>query len=404
MALGVVVGAWVARYLGPLSFGQLSYATAYVALFQTIATLGLDGVVVRDIARNQKIAGELLGTVFMLRLCAGSFSWLIAVCVLAISKGPGDTYVFLTAILGTNLVFQAGDAIDLWFQSQSQNRRTVFAKLFAGVISNILKVALIYIKAPVYAFAAVLALEIALGALALGIVYRFFPAPQRWQWRRSQAVRVLNESWPFMLAAGVNMIQARVEYVMIESFLGAAALGQYAAAARFVEIFDIIFISLAASIYPRAASQANDRWDFTFRKMYLLAMLTYAAIVPLLFVVWLCLGLIYGPSYAMARELFPLMAIRPLLGYIGITKSMAIRVNFWSHYALISSTVGALVASAGAYVLLPRYGLHGAILASLSSYLISNVIIDAIFYRSNFKNMVYCWKEWPYFFQFIKRG
>ena len=73
LGLGVLVGAWVARYLGPLEFGELAFALAYIALFQSIANLGLDGIAVRDITQNESEAHSLLGTVFILRLCAGFF-------------------------------------------------------------------------------------------------------------------------------------------------------------------------------------------------------------------------------------------------------------------------------------------------------------------------------------------
>src|SRR5512138_2837849 len=52
MGAGLLVGVWVARYLGPDRFGLLSYAGAFAALFGSIATLGLDGIVVRNIVRN----------------------------------------------------------------------------------------------------------------------------------------------------------------------------------------------------------------------------------------------------------------------------------------------------------------------------------------------------------------
>ena len=48
MGVGLVVGVWVARYLGPGRFGELSFAVAFVALFGAGASLGLDGVVVRE--------------------------------------------------------------------------------------------------------------------------------------------------------------------------------------------------------------------------------------------------------------------------------------------------------------------------------------------------------------------
>ncbi len=47
LALGVVVGIWIARYLGPARFGLLNYAVAFAGAFGALATLGLDAVVVR---------------------------------------------------------------------------------------------------------------------------------------------------------------------------------------------------------------------------------------------------------------------------------------------------------------------------------------------------------------------
>ena len=41
MALGLFVGVWVARYLGPAQFGLISYAIAFVSLFASVATMGL---------------------------------------------------------------------------------------------------------------------------------------------------------------------------------------------------------------------------------------------------------------------------------------------------------------------------------------------------------------------------
>ena len=45
MVVGLFVGVWVARYLGPERYGLFSYAQSFVGLFTAIATLGLNGIV-----------------------------------------------------------------------------------------------------------------------------------------------------------------------------------------------------------------------------------------------------------------------------------------------------------------------------------------------------------------------
>lgn len=43
MGVGLLVGVWIARYLGPEQFGLMNYALAFVALFAAVANLGQIG-------------------------------------------------------------------------------------------------------------------------------------------------------------------------------------------------------------------------------------------------------------------------------------------------------------------------------------------------------------------------
>jgi PST family polysaccharide transporter len=52
MGVGLFVGVWIARYLGPEQFGLWNFAIAFAVLFGAFATLGLDGIVVRELVKN----------------------------------------------------------------------------------------------------------------------------------------------------------------------------------------------------------------------------------------------------------------------------------------------------------------------------------------------------------------
>ncbi len=58
MGASLVVGVWVARYLGVQQYGLFNYALAFVSLFSPIFTLGLDDVVVRHIVRQSSRTGR----------------------------------------------------------------------------------------------------------------------------------------------------------------------------------------------------------------------------------------------------------------------------------------------------------------------------------------------------------
>lgn len=69
--VSLLVGVWIARYLGPEEFGLLSFAIAYVGMFATVGTLGLRDIVVRDIVRNEGCVRKTIGTSFVMRVLAG---------------------------------------------------------------------------------------------------------------------------------------------------------------------------------------------------------------------------------------------------------------------------------------------------------------------------------------------
>ena len=51
--VGLLVGIWVARYLGPEQFGLFNYIQSFVGLFTVIGTLGLDSIVIRELVKDE---------------------------------------------------------------------------------------------------------------------------------------------------------------------------------------------------------------------------------------------------------------------------------------------------------------------------------------------------------------
>jgi len=49
LAFSFFIGAWVARYLGPENYGAFSYAIAFAGIFGFVSSLGVDGILSRDL-------------------------------------------------------------------------------------------------------------------------------------------------------------------------------------------------------------------------------------------------------------------------------------------------------------------------------------------------------------------
>ena len=68
MGVSLFVGIYVIRYLGPEKFGLLSYAIGFVMLFGTIASFGLNEILVRELLQDKTQIKEFLSTAFFLKI------------------------------------------------------------------------------------------------------------------------------------------------------------------------------------------------------------------------------------------------------------------------------------------------------------------------------------------------
>jgi O-antigen/teichoic acid export membrane protein len=156
--VGLFVGVYVARYLGPEQFGLLNFAMSFVALFGAFAKLGLDGIVVRNAVQNPDSRDELLGTAFGLRIIGGLV--LLAVVFGAIQLTDSDPLTqLIVMIIAAGHVLQAFQVIELYFQSQVLARLASIAGIAGLLVSSAIKLALIWSGASLVCFSWVMVVE-----------------------------------------------------------------------------------------------------------------------------------------------------------------------------------------------------------------------------------------------------
>ncbi|WP_295583747.1 flippase [uncultured Lamprocystis sp.] len=385
LIMGLVVGAWVARYLGPEHFGELAYILAWIALLQAVAGLGMDGIVVRDIARNPAHAGQLLGTALILRLTAGTLCWIAAISGMALLYGGADQRVLLIALAGAALIFQCADTIDLWFQSQSQSRRTVIAKLIAYSLSNGIKVLLILLHAPLVAFAAVMALDALVAAVALIVAYHQFPCRGSWQPLLARARALTKESWPFIISGVAIMIYTRIDQIMIVALLDNKSLGYYAAAIPLGQLLNVIPYILAISLQPLAATLAHqcsakhDEFFVAIFRLYMVlgliaAIATFAASASIVI-------MLYGSAYHATSTVLSIIGFAYLFSFLGIAQGLWVTQRRSKKIVIISTLSGAFLVVIGNYLLIPIFNIAGAAAASVIAQAVSVSVIPLIVER-----------------------
>ncbi|BDT74658.1 flippase [Polynucleobacter sp. KF022] len=387
-SLGIIVGAWIARYLGPSQFGNLSYCIAFIAIFQAIVNLGLDGIVVRDLASHKDSQNEILGTVFCMRILAGLVCWFFVVLGFGMMDGFSSNSLLIVMILGASLIFQASDTVDLWFQSQSQSRRTVITKSCAYLASNIFKVFLILMDAPLFAFAIAIALESALNALGLFIAYRRFPMNNRWKNQFQRWGFLLNESWPYILSSLAIIVYMRVDQIMVKNILDDSALGLYAAMLPISSIWNVIPMLVCISLGPYMARKKLEGKKYFNASLLLVFRLFLAMSVGISILIAIIakplLVFLYGSSFEAAGNILSIYVFTNVPIFLGLAQGIWILNYKKSHVMLFQTFIGAAVSVMGNLFLIPILGLQGAAITAVFSQLCSAVLVNIIFSKELF--------------------
>lgn len=382
LGLSLIVTAWVARYLGPEQFGDYSYVLAFLAFFQAVSILGLDNIVVRDIARNREDSGSIIATVFTLRLLIGVVFYIISIILMGLLNGFDSKFIIITAICALSLIFQSADTIDLWFQSQSQSKRTVVVRLVTYLLSNGLKVIFILNDSTIVSFAAVTALEALLCAIGLFYSYKKYPATDLTV-SLSIAKHLLKESWPYIFSSLSVMVYMRIDQLMIKSYLGTTELGVYAAILPLAMTWTFIVTTLTTSLSPYIARKKNNDeeqyWKALSNIFRLYALLGWVICLGVYIVSPFIVPILFGDSYLVGIPILKIIVFVNVFINMGVAQSLWILNERKSKVAMYRTLFGAIVCIVSNVLLIPLYGIYGAaysaLIAQFCSTILSNVFI-----------------------------
>ena len=372
MIVGLFVGVWVARYLGPEKFGLFSYAQSFVGLFTAFATLGLDGIVVRELVKDETRCDELIGTAFWLKLM-GAFGVLF-ILAFAVNFTSNDSYTnTLVFIIASATIFQSFNVVDMYFQSKVMGKYVVFTNIISLLLSSILKVVLILYNAPLIAFAWVILFDSFV--LACGFIYFYYKNHllfklKNLKFNRLTAIDLLRDSWPLMAGGMSFIVFSNIDNIMLHELLNNVAVGVYSAAYRLVTLWYFLPGLILSSFMPSLILSSQNKKLFFDRIRYVSSFLIwFAAILAILYNLFGedLIKLTYGVQY---KETIGVMNILIFVNILIFFNSIW---NYWmiienkTKRTLVFHFITAFLNIILNLVLIPIYGTTGAAYALLIS-------------------------------------
>lgn len=374
----------VARYLGPDEYGTFNVARAFASIFILAAPLGIPNILTREIVRKPAEKFELIGSTIAIRLISAVVLYIIMV-VLSIVLHYSRLEIALISILGVSMIGMVFDTIDNYLQAIVKLKSSSKIRLIGLIIGSILKLILIYLKAPIIAFAWVFTLEFILIAIGFIVIYRKYGHHFNELSVNFKILKpILLTSLPLLYYTILSTINMKIDQLMIDRILvdDPAANGYYAVVVGLVESLYFIPVALGTSLFPGLVKQ-RDADINTYNKMFVLLyeiLLIISIGVAVVFFVGapLIIRFLYGEAYTPAIPIMKLYAFCPILIFYGSMRSRWLIIQDLHKYSIWFLVASILVNVTLNRILLPTMGPEGAVVAILASYFTAFLIVPAI--------------------------
>ena len=396
MGVGLFIGVWVTRYLGKELFGTFAYVQSLIGIFSIFATLGLDGLLVRDFLDEKINKSKLFGTALVLRLSGTVLVYLILFILLNYIL-PDKSIRLLCYIMALTLFFQVFYIFEFYFKSKVITKYFTFASLIAFSISSILKVLFIETHKSLIYFIWVIVVESMILSVVLVYLYhknREVPISSLGFDKRI-AFKLLKECWPLIISSFTLSLYLKMDQIMLKHYSNESEVGIYAAALRLSEIWTFIPMVISTSLFPaiiQAKLVSEEKYYKRLQSLYdFMVWLAILLAFPIaLFSDYIVLFL-YGNEYINSSFVLKVHIWTGIFTFFGCAWSNWILIEKYQLTSLYMNFLSLITNFILNISFIPSYGAKGAAIATLITYSLNHVFF-ALFFKNQKKGVKMFWQ------------
>lgn len=381
LCLGLVLSVWIARYLGPDQFGELSYVVAFTALFGVIATFGVKDLVVRDLVRHPQSANSILGSAAGLLVLSGLMAYALTLVGVRFARPDNSTIQIATAVLGSIMLLRAADIGRFWFESQVLSKYVVWGQSLVFLVAAAIKVLLILQEAPLIAFVWVLAGEAGCASVVILAVFnRAGPGVRSVKFDWSRALAIAKDSWPLVLSGVAIMIYMKVDQLMIAHMLDDSSVGVYSAAVSVSEAWYFMPVIIASSFFPSMVTVDERDTDYSrnaFQRLFdVLVLLALGIAIPMTFMSGWVISILFGTAYLEAGTVLAIHIWASVFVFLGVASERWFVNKNRQIFSMQRTMFGAAANIVLNLILIPKHGITGAAVATVVAQVLAAFIYD----------------------------
>jgi len=365
----------IARLLGAEVLGGYAFVIAFLSFFTVVANLGLDVILVRELAVGKE-RSSLIGTTILLKILSGIVAVIFAAVIIFFLDTSIEIKKAVLLASGTLLLQSLGNTGMGLLQSRIELLKYAYSSIFSRVITFLLMLLIAFKHGSLLQLASTLVI----GALIHVVLLMYYCREEFMHHISasfSSAKEMLKESWPIAMTGIFISMYFRIDVVMISFFRKTSDIGHYAAAYTLSEAPSIIAVAFMLSLFPimsRVAKESNKTMSFvSSRSLKYMLILAVPVAIGATLLSSSIINFVYGSEYASSVAAFSILiwagamimlnvVVNNILTTLGLQK-----INFYVTLVCLAANIMLNL------VLIPKYGIVGAAIATVITEVIGFV-------------------------------
>ena len=213
-----------------------------------------------------------------------------------------------------------------------------------------------------------------------GFPYRYFKIT------KTRVKSLLKESWPLAISALSIAVYIKIDQIMLAHLSSEISVGVYSAAARITEFTFFIPIAVVSSFFPIIQKFKTLYPNLFLQKIQKLYNLTFFICFVFCTIISFCSNIItdfiYGEDYIHTSSILSLHIWSILFVSFGVISGKWLLVENLQIIGLKRTLSGAFINIILNLILIPKYSVLGATLATLLSHIYSAFLFDLFCLRT----------------------
>tara|TARA_Y100000590_G_scaffold470726_1_gene668663 strand:- start:130997 stop:132253 length:1257 start_codon:yes stop_codon:yes gene_type:complete len=382
----LVATFFVARELGAEKFGALNYIFGLVLITSTIANLGFDSLLVREVSLQEFSKRKLVISCFKIK----SIVIFVGIAFLALfmsylDPSPLEKSLFIPFVLV--LFLSAFQVFEFYFLAVTESRLSVSAYFWGGILANLGKIIGLYFGVDLVFIAYMYVLEYFVSGFLMYFYFYKNTSEDSKEIKEGTIKAILMDSLPLVLAGVSVMIYMKIDQIMLRSFLGLREVGEYSAAVKLSEGIYFIPVVIVGSYFSKWVKEYKFGDDYLRSVEKVVSFLMLVAFSYMSFI-WIfgdyVVNILYGDQYLKTAEILRLHTISAFFVFLGVVSSKVLILKNLEKIVFYMSLIGAALNICLNLYFIPNFGGEGAAVATILSYFFSGYFC-LFFFRSTRK-------------------